>query len=1277
MLDIGESVTINAETTYGSRFSNNGFFLIDGDPAAANLRLNARMNGISGGFMLLGGAHGATLDVYTNMPGAQVINFGDANGVLKIETGTTLSFAAVGGTATTVMQNFNSRISGFQVGDTIDLAGLNATGANAAVLTYSYGTDAEYGASILRILNGSTTIARLRMGGGDFVAGTGTLDGTETGSFHLASGSGGDTIITVVPATAGAITQSGVAAMWNGVTTGGTVDWTAANWTGGVSGGLPGPYQTANVALSPSEGAAAAASFGGLPNYKIAVTTAQTVGAVDFESPFATLLVSAALTLQTLPGQTNGAGFGLNGGKLDIAAGGTISTSRMAINANAEMTVEAAGTLLISGVPSFTLGAGLAGLDIGQYSEVRGGTVVSAGNISIGANGNADFEVSNDITGTTVTNGNTSFAYGPNGASVSANYTIIGGPAQTGASFPQSSLSIDGGQSRYTDTGSDATTPLAGAMLVGGGNLSMNGLGQIQLGNGGNGALNVRNGATLTDAGFAMIAAGTGSSGTVMVSNGGHWNVGGATAPATPIVFGDAVVGTPTLWTGPLPMLAVGAHGAGSLTIDASGVQLGSGAAFATPAMVIGGGGAQASGTVSIQNSGASLDTGGGALVVGSGNAGTLTVGNGGTVHVGAAAVGTTGIGYGLGIGYGGSGAVTMNGGAVVDDADLVVGYNAAGTLALFNSAVMQAAGNLYIGGLAARNDGSKVIAASTAKGSASGQVRLNGGTMTVQGNTLDMWQGSTLAMSSGQVVVGTATALAGALVIGSGATLQGAGVVTVNSINSTLRNDGVVMAGGLTSLGTASQTGATLEIAAVLAGSGTFAIGQAATLQLDNGTVNTSNFDFGFGNWSSGQTAAIRVMAPSAFQGTVADFFGAKEVIDFVGAGYVGPNTLIYTANADPTTGGSIGVNTAAGTLHFHVTGYHAAGFTVASDGSTGTLVTANDAAACYVAGTRILTAAGERAVELLRVGDLVPSLRGGRMRRVVWVGATRIDLGRHPEPGRVAPVRDLVVSPDHAVWTGAALVPAYLLDNGLTILRDPARGSVTYVHVELDAHDLVLAEGLAAESYLDSGNRGLFAGAPGARPVHPDMLADLSARAWDERACVPLTLGGKALLAIHAELRARAAALGHGLTDAPDIAVVAGGEALPVLARGAGRVAVRLPAGTTRVVIASRAVVPNQLDPAHDDRRLLGVALTGLALDGVALALDGPACVAGFHQPEAAGSGLLRWTDGAATLVLPAQAEAARLDLTLLPGVLRYPVPVLSDDGGAAGADERRAAG
>ena len=143
--------------------------------------------------------------------------------------------------------------------------------------------------------------------------------------------------------------------------------------------------------------------------------------------------------------------------------------------------------------------------------------------------------------------------------------------------------------------------------------------------------------------------------------------------------------------------------------------------------------------------------------------------------------------------------------------------------------------------------------------------------------------------------------------------------------------------------------------------------------------------------------------------------------------------------------------------------------------------------AAACYVAGTRILTDRGERPVEALRPGDYV--VASTALRRVRWVGRTRFTLSGHTDADAVLPIRiaagalgsgqphrDLVVSPDHAVLVDAVLIPAHRLLNGATIRRDCDRAAVDYHHIELDTHDLLLAEGVRAESYLDTGNRARF---------------------------------------------------------------------------------------------------------------------------------------------------------------------------------------------------------
>ncbi len=60
--------------------------------------------------------------------------------------------------------------------------------------------------------------------------------------------------------------------------------------------------------------------------------------------------------------------------------------------------------------------------------------------------------------------------------------------------------------------------------------------------------------------------------------------------------------------------------------------------------------------------------------------------------------------------------------------------------------------------------------------------------------------------------------------------------------------------------------------------------------------------------------------------------------------------------------------------------------------------------------------------------------------------------------------------------------------LVNGTSLARMPVE-TVTYWHVELDAHDILLAEGLPAESYLDLGSRPWFAGSDA--PLHaPDFV-------------------------------------------------------------------------------------------------------------------------------------------------------------------------------------------
>jgi Hint domain len=153
--------------------------------------------------------------------------------------------------------------------------------------------------------------------------------------------------------------------------------------------------------------------------------------------------------------------------------------------------------------------------------------------------------------------------------------------------------------------------------------------------------------------------------------------------------------------------------------------------------------------------------------------------------------------------------------------------------------------------------------------------------------------------------------------------------------------------------------------------------------------------------------------------------------------------------------------------------------------------------ALACFALGTRILTDAGEVPVEEIWPGDRVPGQLSGRSRRVCWVGRRTVEVADHPRPWDVAPVRirahafapnrparDLRLSPDHAVLVGGVLIPVRYLVNGATVVQQLVP-RITYLHIELEAHDVLLAEAMPCESFLDTGNRGAFAPPPPPPPL------------------------------------------------------------------------------------------------------------------------------------------------------------------------------------------------
>ncbi len=334
------------------------------------------------------------------------------------------------------------------------------------------------------------------------------------------------------------------------------------------------------------------------------------------------------------------------------------------------------------------------------------------------------------------------------------------------------------------------------------------------------------------------------------------------------------------------------------------------------------------------------------------------------------------------------------------------------------------------------------------------------------------------------------------------------------------------------------------------------------------------------------------------------------------------------------------------------------------------------NQPAVCYAAGTRILTRDGEVAVEALRVGDLVMTLLGQGFAPVRWLGHHTLDLRSHPAPGRVRPIRiragafgngrphrDLRVSPGHAIYVDGALIQAERLVNGATISSESC-DTVTYWHVELDRHDVLIAEGLPAESYLDTGNRTAFVGGGAYLELHPDFAP----RHWAET-CAPLTEAGPVLAAVKARLLETArTAFGRELTEEHGLHVLADGVRHDAREVSGSVRRFLLPPGCRDVRLASSVWVPEQMLCASSDTRTLGVCLRRLSIDGRALDIDDDALAEGWAEPERHDGGEQRWTTGFAKL----PAGGREIEVELIGEFVAWSAAAEAADGAADGVEQ-----
>ncbi len=318
-----------------------------------------------------------------------------------------------------------------------------------------------------------------------------------------------------------------------------------------------------------------------------------------------------------------------------------------------------------------------------------------------------------------------------------------------------------------------------------------------------------------------------------------------------------------------------------------------------------------------------------------------------------------------------------------------------------------------------------------------------------------------------------------------------------------------------------------TLDLNTNASGNGLISISTSSTADIFNYTGTVAFLD---------PTGTLKLEQPGSFTGLVAGM-SAPTPLTFDTIDLLNTQATSFAPYSGTVLDGTVTVMNGIDVVaSIHLLGdYTNQTFNMTSDGNSGTNIFL---VSCFAAGTRIATPAGEVAVEDLRPSDLVMTAGGGQA-PVIWIGHRHIDCRRHARPERVWPVcvragafgpntphRDLVLSPDHAVFIDDVLIPVGRLVNGTSILHLLV-DSVTYYHVELPRHDLLLAEGLAVESWLDVGDRGNFANAPGVTRLFPDFAprAPGVAGVWEAYGRAPLVVAGPRLEAARQAIVAHAA--------------------------------------------------------------------------------------------------------------------------------------------------------
>jgi autotransporter-associated beta strand protein len=412
---------------------------------------------------------------------------------------------------------------------------------------------------------------------------------------------------------------------------------------------------------------------------------------------------------------------------------------------------------------------------------------------------------------------------------------------------------------------------------------------------------------------------------------------------------------------------------------------------------------------------------------------------------------------------------------------------------------------------------------------------------------------GSVLINGAGTVVLSAFDTYTGSTVVEAGTLQLGAGGATGSVIGTIFvntgaalvvdRSDNFTFAGGVFGGGSVVQDGSgTLILAGPdLYGGGTTI--EAGTLEL--GTLQVGGTQAaGTGAITFAAGAVTLRIDGTAMPTNTLDGFVAGDRIQLAGIANVAGShaDMNYATNVLTVTEGA-----ATYRLDFNPGEDFAGKFFHLSAVGGGTEITENSTP-CYCPGTLIRTKRGHKRVEKLKIGDEVMTASGA-LRPVKWIGRRsyggRFVMGRKDilpvciKAGALAdgvPARDLWISPHHAMYFEndgcGVLIEAKDLVNGISIVQAQRVEKVEYFHVELEMHDVIIAEGALSETFLDDGSRGMFHNADEFRALYPHepVFAHY---------CAPRLEAGYEVEVVRQRLRLRAGPVHAGPGRRPSVVV------------------------------------------------------------------------------------------------------------------------------------------